>query len=686
MGATGSHSESLRSFNSRPPATFFAVTRHTERADDVGALTNGSHWGLTLDSKQWPYDPPLSDLGVQTAQEIGARLMQFSEDSGSQLHVVVTSPFFRCIQTAVQICCQLGRNKVKLLIDSSLGEIFGPCVMGEVEPETLLRPLQQTVDYCKEKGFSFLDVSRLLGKRPEWPETLRSARQRMANRFVEYLRRGQIARRNFLLVSHADCVGSSLSLIPSTHGRHIVEQVGYGGHFFVQRFERQRAVTPSVNDAKSEFDCGCVSEASFPSSASASEFKQSNRGSFSSVCTDDGSIASESAELSSDFVFCCKSFEAPIKCAPPTSGQEFKGELAKRRAAALMRRQEALDAMRASRDATDLRGIGKALLADAQDSLSPSIESSEDPTGLHGTSLGGGWYLQTSNIKFHIAKDERISSDRQTSPKKVFHSGLTLLLPSSTSSKLSSPEFLNTLPDHPLAKESTSFRRASIDSAGSSALFGGLGSRCASPQSPLETKSSRSKTSSAAASSFSPLSTLHILDPEQDKELASSLSARQLFLQTKQFPRQNLEAENDQGIDLDDNDECNVVRRPISLDLELEDSSGAVCTTPTNIKRPTGGPVLLGRGSPMSMKGGEDSPCIKRSLMLPQLDPGTEASSVSPKKKDPSPVTDPTKSTLYRRRRQGVQSTDLSFCMAPAAETSPEKLPPLPMGQTSSLP
>ena len=33
-------------------------------------------------------------------------------------------------------------------------------------------------------------VRRLLGKWPTWPEAMRGARRRYANRFVEYLRRG----------------------------------------------------------------------------------------------------------------------------------------------------------------------------------------------------------------------------------------------------------------------------------------------------------------------------------------------------------------------------------------------------------------------------------------------------------------------------------------------------------------
>eukprot|EP00442_Polarella_glacialis_P004040 CAMPEP_0115149314 /NCGR_PEP_ID=MMETSP0227-20121206/64366_1 /TAXON_ID=89957 /ORGANISM="Polarella glacialis, Strain CCMP 1383" /LENGTH=301 /DNA_ID=CAMNT_0002559457 /DNA_START=66 /DNA_END=971 /DNA_ORIENTATION=+ len=50
-----------------------------------------------------------------------------------------------------------------------------------------------------------------MGKWPQWPENLGSSRKRYAERLLAYLNRGTKARRNFLLVSHAECVGSPAS-------------------------------------------------------------------------------------------------------------------------------------------------------------------------------------------------------------------------------------------------------------------------------------------------------------------------------------------------------------------------------------------------------------------------------------------------------------------------------------------
>ena len=223
---------------------FLAVCRHAERADDVGAMVKGLPWCLLQDSKSWPYDPPLSDQGLVSAEELGLKLRKLLAELEAELHVVVTSPFFRCVQTAVLICKHFGRG-TKLLIDNSLGEIYGPCIMGDSEPSKPVRPLSEGVSFCSAHGVETLEVRRLLGKWPAWPESLKQARNRFGNRFVEYLQRGHRVKRNFVLVSHADCVGSALTLIPQA-GENI-EKVHFGGHFMAFHPSKPLEVTsPTV--------------------------------------------------------------------------------------------------------------------------------------------------------------------------------------------------------------------------------------------------------------------------------------------------------------------------------------------------------------------------------------------------------------------------------------------------------
>eukprot|EP00418_Pyrodinium_bahamense_P063503 CAMPEP_0179091980 /NCGR_PEP_ID=MMETSP0796-20121207/42045_1 /TAXON_ID=73915 /ORGANISM="Pyrodinium bahamense, Strain pbaha01" /LENGTH=252 /DNA_ID=CAMNT_0020789579 /DNA_START=19 /DNA_END=775 /DNA_ORIENTATION=- len=216
----------------------FAVVRHTERADSWSATVNGESWHHTDDFRRWgPMDPPLSDDGLQAAGVIGQRLRGSAEACGAELHVVVSSPYLRCVQTAVEICRELGPS-VRMLLDSSLGEIYGPSVMGPEEPAGTTRPTELLVDYCRARGV----VCPLhgVGQQAFWPEDLAAARRRFAGRFLEYIHRGTKVQRNFVLVTHADCLGAALRLMP-THADQIVRRADFGAMFLARRGSGARA-------------------------------------------------------------------------------------------------------------------------------------------------------------------------------------------------------------------------------------------------------------------------------------------------------------------------------------------------------------------------------------------------------------------------------------------------------------
>ena len=209
----------------------FAVARHDERADGIFVRTAGPRWTQTDDYLKWPLDPPISDAGIEAAGETGQRVMDLSKSSGCQIHVVISSPYYRCIQTAVEICRRLG-SKTKLLIDQSLGEIFGPSVMGSSRPKCPVRPIGHTHAYCVMNGVPA--HPEVIGRWPEWPESVTDARRRYSTRFLTYLHRSTVTRRNFLLVSHADCVAVALSVMPS-QADNAVQSVEYGGLFLARR-------------------------------------------------------------------------------------------------------------------------------------------------------------------------------------------------------------------------------------------------------------------------------------------------------------------------------------------------------------------------------------------------------------------------------------------------------------------
>ncbi|CAE8599753.1 unnamed protein product, partial [Polarella glacialis] len=216
------------------PVQLFGVVRHTERADHWGALHQGQIWHESAACQLHPNDPPLSDLGEQEAEEAGQQVADFlAAHPEGKIHVVASSPYFRCVQTAVAICRRLGPGVV-LMVDHSLGEIFGPEIFGDSEPaRPFLRPWKETQEYIRQSG---VQVFRhpVVGRMPKWPECSRMGRQRYAERLLSYIRRSSKAGRNFLVVSHAECVGASLALVPSKDSRKL-EAVGFGAMMLASR-------------------------------------------------------------------------------------------------------------------------------------------------------------------------------------------------------------------------------------------------------------------------------------------------------------------------------------------------------------------------------------------------------------------------------------------------------------------
>jgi len=209
----------------------FGIVRHTERADDLGATVNGDAWVLSADFQSWSMDPPLSDNGIAHASQIGQQLASLAEEAMTQIDVVISSPYRRCVQTAVELCRCLGRE-TKMILDMSFGEVFGPPMFGEVQPSSPLVTEGKILAYCADRGVKC--QSGVLGKAPRWPETLLSARRRLAERFLIYLNRSAAGNRNFVIVTHADGVGAALSMMPCAKG-YAVDTVAYGGGFTARR-------------------------------------------------------------------------------------------------------------------------------------------------------------------------------------------------------------------------------------------------------------------------------------------------------------------------------------------------------------------------------------------------------------------------------------------------------------------
>jgi len=227
-----------------PPAQMFGVIRHCERADGPFSFHNQGRWWYTKESRLWPMDPPLADAGVAEANKIASDVGEYAWECGSQVQVIITSPYFRCVQTALEIYLELnnahGHDNIKILVDRSLGEIYGPAVMGPTEPSAPIRPFEQMFAYAHERGIH-CDAT-VIGKWPAWPEDLGAGRRRFANRFLTYLHRSATTKLNFLIVTHADCIGTALSMMPSYEGR-LIEKVDFGGMVLAKRHQCPKHIT-----------------------------------------------------------------------------------------------------------------------------------------------------------------------------------------------------------------------------------------------------------------------------------------------------------------------------------------------------------------------------------------------------------------------------------------------------------
>lgn len=221
----------------------FGVVRHAERADGPFVTVAGERWTRTSDYARWPHDPPLSDEGIAGACRLAEQVLRFCQESGSQVDAIVTSPYLRCIETAAEICNRLGPN-VRMLVDNSLGEIYGPSVMGAAEPMDAVRPLMETPVVCSDPHRAPPEV---VGEWPAWPEDARAARQRFAGRFLQYMHWFSQERQNFLLVTHADAVKAMLAVLPS-HAEQAVESVNYGGGFLAASRRRVVALAAGLNE------------------------------------------------------------------------------------------------------------------------------------------------------------------------------------------------------------------------------------------------------------------------------------------------------------------------------------------------------------------------------------------------------------------------------------------------------
>eukprot|EP00438_Fugacium_kawagutii_P014098 Skav211547 [mRNA] locus=scaffold871:73636:79434:- [translate_table: standard] len=209
------------------PATAVAVVRHAERADNMQAF---DAWGCSQDAADFPHDPPITAAGAQRVKGLRVLRRQAGVDSWRveqaehlahdletqemKFDVIVSSPFLRCLQTALILAKKFDTH---VLIDQELGEVMGPPVF-ETEPPLPPRPWSNLEKTLKESEassnvHSALRAGRYMGKQPQWAETLQQARLRYVKRYLDYLRRSRHTKRSFLLVTHGHMVQACATVV-----------------------------------------------------------------------------------------------------------------------------------------------------------------------------------------------------------------------------------------------------------------------------------------------------------------------------------------------------------------------------------------------------------------------------------------------------------------------------------------
>jgi broad specificity phosphatase PhoE len=186
-----------------------ALVRHAERADSCW----DSDWCFSADARLYPLDPPLTDTGLEQAQATGQRLQRQGPDGG--WNVVITSPYIRCVQTALEICVVTGAG---LLIDQSWGEVHSAEVAdvyganGEVKP--YVRPYDKLAELAAQRGVTLRNPLKIRGD-PVQKENTQEGRVRYARKFLTYLERARLSRTSFIIVSHGECLPGCCPLFPN---------------------------------------------------------------------------------------------------------------------------------------------------------------------------------------------------------------------------------------------------------------------------------------------------------------------------------------------------------------------------------------------------------------------------------------------------------------------------------------
>jgi len=206
-----------------------AVMRHGERLDAVDPVS----WYRSEAGKAYPFDCPLSAHG---RRQVGNVARELAQRCSGRFAYVVSSPYLRCVETAVEVCRAL---QLPICVDMQLGEVFGPACFGHWNPPgPMRRSPEEVVGFVPPDLHKFSPVDSI-GQEPVWPESIEDARLRMVSRVEQYAEwAARLEGVNFVLVTHGDCVGACLTLaLAKEDGSmdQVVDKVDYCGYTLLER-------------------------------------------------------------------------------------------------------------------------------------------------------------------------------------------------------------------------------------------------------------------------------------------------------------------------------------------------------------------------------------------------------------------------------------------------------------------
>lgn len=219
------------------------VMRHSERLD----FADEEAWFQHPDSRIYPMDPPITSRGKSLAKVQGRMLAEILENAGTAVDVIITSPYIRCVQTAVAVREVLPSRRggqVPIVIDSEVSEVGIYKKPSGISDPRLLR---SHLDFCSRRrsfpevakiddllGVELLNNDAFVGISPPFPEQRRAAHLRGLYRFSEWLERGRQTQLNFLIITHQDLVHTFCSMIKQEVCVEWVKYCGWGAAF-IQR-------------------------------------------------------------------------------------------------------------------------------------------------------------------------------------------------------------------------------------------------------------------------------------------------------------------------------------------------------------------------------------------------------------------------------------------------------------------